>query len=247
MRAPYRKMAVTTDTLRLIEPFKWLDPDDREKAVKLCEGRCYPRGHFVVEYQDTTRDVFWVLSGRLHATSYSNSGRAVTFQDLGEGKMFGELAAIDSLPRSTNIVTTAESSLIRMSAENFMELFWSHRCVAQATLFRLANMVRHLCGKVFESHALPVKARIRLELLRLARSQRAMSPPIVLSPAPKDYEIAHRVGTTREAVNREVNSLSGVQRDGSTLIIDDLATLVEGLEGHEPLSDDPSDPSPVRP
>ncbi len=230
IRAPFKKAAVTTDTLNLIEPFKRLDRDAQIEAVRYCEGRRYARGKSVISYQDTTRDVFWIVSGKLHVAHFSSGGKTVSLQDLGEGAMFGEISAIDGGPRSTNVVTLVESFLIRMTGERFLELVYQYPCFCQATLLRLTSMTRHLGGKVFESHALPVKHRIRLELFRIVQALGPRNPPVDISPAPKDYEIAHRVGTTREAVNRELNRLPGVERDGRRMVIADPPALLDELE-----------------
>ena len=48
-----------------------------------------------------------------------------------------------------------------MTEERFEEFLRETPDLAMASLTRLAGLVRYLCGKVYESHALPVSQRTR--------------------------------------------------------------------------------------
>ena len=74
-------------------------------------------------------------------------------------------------------------------------------------LGRLANQVRALTDKVFELSALNSGARLQCELLRLGHIASASGRQEVF-PAPTHAELASRIGTTREAVTREMRVLA---------------------------------------
>jgi len=57
----------------------------------------------IVTEDDTDDDVFFILSGRARAATYSDSGKEVLMSDMSPGDSFGILAAIDGQPRSTNV------------------------------------------------------------------------------------------------------------------------------------------------
>jgi CRP/FNR family cyclic AMP-dependent transcriptional regulator len=57
-------------------------------------------GESFVDYLDASDDVFFIALGNVRVTIYSVAGKAVSFNDLGLGEVFGEYPAIDRGPRS---------------------------------------------------------------------------------------------------------------------------------------------------
>ena len=72
-----------------------------ERHVRI---RQFQAGQTVVGYQDNSHDLFFILSGQLKVTIYSEAGREVAFRELHAGQSFGELSAIDGQPRSANVI-----------------------------------------------------------------------------------------------------------------------------------------------
>jgi CRP/FNR family cyclic AMP-dependent transcriptional regulator len=87
-------------TLLRIEGFKELAPGAIEQANAQCRWRWYDPDERILSQEDQTTDVFVIVEGRVRITNYSPDGREVSFRDMGTGEIFGELAAIDGLPRS---------------------------------------------------------------------------------------------------------------------------------------------------
>ena len=63
-----------------------------------CAWRRYEPGESIVDYLDTSDDVFFIISGEVRVTIYSLAGKAVSFSELGPGEVFGEYPAIDRAP-----------------------------------------------------------------------------------------------------------------------------------------------------
>lgn len=228
MRAKYSKFDLQPESLDHLEVFEALDAGQRAEVLKYCEGRRYDSRRQIVSHDDAGHDVFFLVGGKVQATIFSSSGKVITFQELREGAMFGELSALDEKPRTANVVAVTESRVIHLPAAQFRELFWAHRSVGEATLRRVTGMVRYLCTRVLEFHLLPVNDRVHAELVRLAGVEEAVDNRVVLSPIPTHADFASRIGTNREAVTRELNALtkSGIlERHGRDLIIKDLARL----------------------
>jgi CRP-like cAMP-binding protein len=157
----------------------------------------------VITRDDDSNDVYFVLSGQVRATVFSKSGKEVNFQDLGAGEMFGELSAIDGEPRSTHVVTLADSLIASISKEDFWWALLTYPSVARHTLRRLTSLVRSHAERIFEYSTLGVKNRIHAELLRIARCESDSTGEVSISDPPTHAEIASRVATHREAVTRE--------------------------------------------
>jgi hypothetical protein len=65
-----------------------------------------------------------------------------TFEQLGEGGAFGELALLDPAPRSGQATAISDTLLLRLDAEPFYELIADHSDVARAIMEVLARRLR---------------------------------------------------------------------------------------------------------
>jgi len=201
-----------------------------ERVAQSCVWRQHERGTQILDYRDSSTDVFFLLSGKARAIIYSQDGKAVVFADLKPGAIFGEIAAIDGKARSAGVEALEACTIASLSANRFEVLLRTEPAVAMATLRHVAADVRRLSERVFEFSTLAVRNRIHAELLRLAGETQQTGPEIVLSPAPSLSDIADRIATHREAVSRELSRLSSnglLRREGGNLHITDLARLAD--------------------
>lgn len=221
-------MDLTAESLIGVEVFRGLRAADRSKLAALCHGRRYAANERILSHKDETRDVYFIVSGKVRVTIYSLGGKEITFRDQSAGEMFGELGAIDGEPRSAHVMALEDSLLASMSRETFWEVLAGYPQVAEFTLKRLATLVRALSGRVFEFSTLAVRNRIHAELLRLARENSHDDNTATIAPSPTHADIASRISTHREAVTREYHDLSEAglieQRRGE-LVINDIARL----------------------
>ena len=151
-------------------------------------------------------DVFFIMEGEIQVVLFSSSGRQVSINNLGAGDSFGELAALDGLPRSASVVAVTDVRLRAIGRDDFLAIL---RSAPEAALWIARNLcgdVRRLSERVFELSALNVQARLHCELLRMARS--TGSGRLRVEPAPTHAELAARIGSNREAVTREMRALT---------------------------------------
>jgi len=219
--------------LAKIEPFKGLDEASLAEVAKSCRFERYEAKRQVIAYQDESADVFFIVSGTVRVVIHSYSGKEISYRDLESGEMFGELAAIDGEQRSASVVAMSETLLVAMSATAFRDALRHHPSIAEAVLLRLTGLIRLYSQRLFEMRTLDVQNRIRVELLRLAEKSATDDNTAIISPLPTSADIASRVNTRREAVSRELASLSRrglIERRQKTLTIRDLAGLNELVE-----------------
>lgn len=213
--------------LASVDLFRGLDVLQLQEIERYTRTRQFKAGQTVVGYQDDSHEVFFIVSGKLKVTIFSEAGREVAFRELAAGVSFGELSAIDGQPRSANVIALTDAGVISMTAADFMATLRRHPDVAIATLHKLTLLVRALSERVQE-FAEKVEVRICHELLRLARESAPSGNIARLRPAPKHAEIASRVNTHREAVSRLLSKLAKlgvVERGNGELVIRDLAAL----------------------
>jgi CRP-like cAMP-binding protein len=181
--------------------------------------------------------VYIVLKGRVRVTLYSLAGREVILRSLGEGALFGELAAIDGQPRSATIVALSSCTLAAIDAAAFRDAVTADPESALWLARRLAAQVRDLTERVFELNALRVSSRLHCELLRLCAESGGGETDVVIDPAPTHADLAARIGTHREAVTREMGDLAErgiLSQERRRITVPDtraLARLVEMVVG----------------
>jgi CRP/FNR family cyclic AMP-dependent transcriptional regulator len=194
------------------------------------------KGQMVVGEGTDATEVYLILSGQVRFSLVSIHGREMILRDFGPGHIFGELAAIDGLPRSASAVALDDCQLARMSGAAFVNFLGE---VPRAGLWmaqQLVRRVRDLTNRAFELATLPVAARLQTELLRLALAGECPAPDrAIIRPMPTHADLAARIGTRREAVSRELSILAHeglvVQsgRSLEVLSINRLRTLLDRL------------------
>ena len=220
--------APTADALARFELFRDLPSEALSALSRRCQWRRYHAHQIILGYRDDSREVFFVVRGQVRVTFFSECGREVSFRDLPAGEMFGELSAIDGLPRSCTVVALTDTMVAVMTASLLWDLLRAHKSVNACILGRLTRLVRSLSERVIESSTLTVRKRIQAELLRLAHEAAPGQKCAMIFPAPTHAELASRVSTHREAVTRGLGELARagiIEKRGGTLVIRDVETL----------------------
>jgi CRP-like cAMP-binding protein len=219
--------------LSTIEPFTGLDQPSLEEVAQSCRFERYEAKRQIIAYQDESADIFFIVSGKVRVVIHSFAGKEISYRDLESGEMFGELAAIDGEQRSASVVAVAETLLVAMPAAAFRDAVRNHPSVAESVLQRLTGLVRLYSQRLYEMRTLDVQSRIRAELVRLAMNSVGDDNTATISPLPTSADIAARVNTRREAVSRELASLTRqglIERQQKSLMIRDFAGLNQLVE-----------------
>ncbi len=231
MKARYKPFIVTAETLCGIDIFAGLETADRASIAKYCGGRRFEAKQQILSQSDGDCEAFFIVSGAVKIAVYSDSGKEVIFREVGPGRMFGELSAIDCEQRSAHVHALSDTAVVVLSSEKFRKVTSEHPLVAGRVMQYLCGLVRSLSIRVFEHDALSVNSRVHAELLRLAQENMVGSNRAEISPTPTHVEFAAHIGTHREAVTKELNKMRKmglVERLGRTLVVHDV-TAIEHL------------------
>jgi CRP-like cAMP-binding protein len=199
----------------------------------LCAWRSFDKDQQVVSQDSPGNDVHFVARGRVRVEIFASNGQEVAFRDLGAGKSFGELSAIDGQTRSASVVALEPSWIATLSRERFWAVLREHPSITEQLLRQLAALIRNLTERVVEFSTLAVRNRIQAELVRMAREAGTVRNQATLAPAPRHADIASRVSTNREAVARELAELARkglVQKRPGALILLDVKRLAAMVE-----------------
>jgi CRP/FNR family cyclic AMP-dependent transcriptional regulator len=219
--------------LRTVALLQSLSPERLEGLARDCAWRTFETEQRIISRADPNRDLYFVVSGRVRVTTYSAAGRQVTFRDYGAGEHFGEVAAIDGMARSADVVGLAPGLLASVSAATLWRMLREEPVIAERLLRDFASLVRRLSERVIDLSTLGVHQRLHAEVLRLALEAGVKANRARIDPAPKHADLASQLSTYREQVTRELSQLAkrGVLgKDGRALVVLDVARLQKMVE-----------------
>ena len=201
-----------------------------------CTWRTAGEGELIIDYEDDSSDVLFVLSGKVRILLRTPAGREVILGEMGEGNFFGEMAAIDGSPRSANVTALEPTRVCVMPGKVFCQLCTNVPATGLAVMRRLCERIRLLNIRIGEYAFFTTRQRLCAELLRLSRPRAATSGQRIVSPPPLQRELADRISTQREVVTRELAALARrglIEKTRGGLVIADPealnAVIAEGL------------------
>lgn len=168
------------------------------------------KGRQIVGQEDSSSELYLMVEGIARAKSYSETGKEVSYRDIGAGELFGEFSAVDDAPRSAAIVAVSDSVIAKLPSSIFREIIKNDPEVATALIELLVEKNRGLTERIHEFGTLAVRHRIQSELLRLAAVVCEEDANSAQFAIPTHMEFANRICTHREAVTKELNYLASV-------------------------------------
>ncbi len=199
-----------------------------ERLVSECNWSEYEPGDIVVDQNESSTDVYFIVSGAVRIVDYLEDDREIALAELSKGDCFGELSALDLKVRSARVTATEPTILASMTSKNFRTLLLECPGIAITLLKRLAGYVRTLTTRVSAMSSMTPQQRVYAELVRMSEPDVERDGRWVISNFPGHGEIASWVGTERDVVAEAIGQLarSGiVERKHKVLRINDHARL----------------------
>jgi len=155
---------------------------------------------------DPADAVFVVASGRIKVVITSSDGKEFILTVLGAGQVFGEMALLESAPRSASVVTLSAVEVLVISRSDFQRLLDSNPRISQRLMAILSRRLRRANAKMESLAYMDVAGRLARYLLDLARDHgQRLGNGWVVVRRPTHSDIAHSIGTSRETVSRLIN------------------------------------------
>ena len=173
-------------------------------AIQRCgDTRTYKARATLVNEGDTTDSLYIVLSGRVKVYVSSDDGREVVLVELGPGEYFGELS-LSGGTRSASVQALEPCACCVVQGAQLRLFLAEHPDFALHLTRKMAHMVRRLTEQVKSLALQDVYGRVVRALMEL-------SDPVgderLLRHKLTQQEIADRVGSSREMVNRVMKDL----------------------------------------
>jgi CRP-like cAMP-binding protein len=221
--------SVAVDSLRRCALFAHVGDDGLRAIAALMRRRRFRRNEVIFHQGDIGDSLQVVATGAVKIVLPSAEGDEAIIASLKAGDFFGELALLDSSPRSTTATALEATETLTLPREQFLRLIDEDPRLTRALLHALAEELRRLTGHVEELHFLDLAGRLSMRLVRLAQDRAPdASGRVELDWPFTQSDLAAMIGGTRQSVNK---LLSGLVDEGllsierETLVITDLAQL----------------------
>jgi CRP/FNR family transcriptional regulator, cyclic AMP receptor protein len=179
--------------------FAQLDQQDLGRLAAALRPRSYRKGETIFVTGDPGTSLCIVKTGRVKLALSSNEGREVILDMLGPGEVFGELALLDSEPRSADAVAVEASDLLLLHRDEFLRFLRERPEVAISLLGVLSRRLRRDAQLVQDAAFLDVPGRLARTILRLAAPD---DNGLLRTPRMTQSDLAAASGTTRETLNK---------------------------------------------
>lgn len=216
-----------SDMIRSSPLFTGLPESAVEKATSHVVTRTHPANQVILLENDWGGSVYFILNGWAKIRTYNLDGKEVTLNILGKGELFGEMAALDEVPRSTDVITLTSTTIGSMPAQDFVQLIQTEPLagvrLAQLMAKRLRQVNRRL--RLRESDSV---SRVADTLLFLAEGQGKMVQKGTEIPNLPHRELSSLSGLARETVTRVLTKLEKkglIIRNHDILCIPDVLAL----------------------
>jgi CRP/FNR family cyclic AMP-dependent transcriptional regulator len=216
------------ESISQIPLFREVDDATVERQSQRCTWRVYEENELIIDYEDETRDVRFILSGKVRIILRIATGKEVILTEMKDGEFFGEIAAIDEAGRSANVTALNRTRICAMPQSVFLEMVGTQPTVNRVVMRTLASRCRNLNSRLAEHCFLQTKHRLYTELLRQSRPRMGHDGQRSISPPPTQKDLAARIGTRREVVSREIANLKRgriVDKTTGALVLCDLQKL----------------------
>jgi CRP/FNR family transcriptional regulator, cyclic AMP receptor protein len=167
-------------------------------------ARAYRASTILINEGDAGDSLYIVLSGRLRSYASSDEGRDVVLGEHGPGEYVGELA-LDGGLRSASVKAVEASTCRVVQGAELRAFLADHPDFAVHLSQKLTRMVRRLTDQVKSLALQDVygrMVRVFMELSDAQGSERVVREKLT------QQDIADRVGSSREMINRVLKDLT---------------------------------------
>lgn len=212
-----------------------LDPGQLQSLLHSAKQRDLRAGEAIIVQGDVKGDfAVVVLSGGLKISMVSAGGREIILNYCGPGELVGEIAMLDSGPRTATVTAAVPSSVLLLPSATFLAAATANPISAAGVMRELAKRVRQLNLVIESDRTFSMAPRLARALLRLIDPE---SSDRRLRYDPSQSDLGAFAGLARENVSRLISDWTAhgiVERKGRALLVRDP----EYLEALAELGDD---------
>ena len=211
--------------------FDGLDDADQDLLLAIARTRELEPGEVLFRKGDPGDQLYGVLDGRLRVSGERGELDDVTFATLGPGEVVGEIALLDSSPRSATVSALEPTWLLSLHHDDLLPLLDRHPQVALKLAGILAGRLRKLSA-LMEDTLVTLPCRVALNLLALGQAAGGPSESVSFDVALPRTHLASLAGSSPDKLEELLREWEA----RNLVTVDHGIVTVNGLEGLEALA-----------
>lgn len=217
--------------LKQVPIFSDLDEESLNIVANSGFLQSYKKDSLILSEEDAGNALFVIVSGKVKVVRSDSGEKEVILAILNESDFFGEMALLDGLNRSANVIAMEDAKLFIIQRSEFLGLLRKYPDVSIALLQELSTRLRASSMKIKALSLKDAEGKVATVLLQLADDIGKIKHGIVeIEKLPFQHELANMAGTSRETISRTLHSFAKkglVELDGSRLRIIDYEKFQE--------------------
>ena len=216
-------------TLEIFNLFEELEEEQLKDLHRVCNNLSYKKDNMILIEEEFGNTLFLIVSGNVKISRISDDGREVILSILSDGDFFGEMAVIDGLSRSANVVTLSDTELIAINREDFHDMMYKYPQIAICLLRELTARLRRSDQHIKSLSLQDAVGKVASALIRLAENSGTIrNGRVQISNVPAQQDLANMAGTSRETISRAIKHLATdghLEKEGNTININDYESF----------------------
>ncbi len=217
--------------LAAIPMFSDLAPDSLETLAGMVQYRRYPKGAFIIGQNEVGTCMYLLVGGRVKVSLASSEGKELVLNYLEAPAHFGEMALVDAMPRTADIIAVSDVELFALDGKDLSTAIQLQPRLALSLIATLSRRLRQTITRLEDMAFHDATHRVMRVVLNVATAGlETRGAPVVQGMT--HYDIATLAGTSRETASRVISSLAREQivtTNGRRIIVD-LEALTTRLE-----------------
>jgi CRP/FNR family transcriptional regulator, cyclic AMP receptor protein len=199
------------------ELFRSLAADD----LAVCAGRFrearFAKNEMLFGRGDPGNHLHVVAEGQVRLAIATDEGRELSFQIAVPGDLFGEIAVLDSRPRSAEATAITPVTTYALERSAFRELWSAHPSISNAIITFLCWRLRDASDRLEAIALYPMEVRLaRFLLVALGDRRAAPGRRVPLELGFTQSELALLLGASRPKINAALGTLENAGAIGRT-------------------------------
>jgi CRP/FNR family transcriptional regulator len=131
--------------LREVPIFADLSPEDLQRLAAIASEQWYPNSTTIFHQGDEGNEMFIIVNGQVQVVR-SADGKDQSLAQRGPGDFVGEMAIIESVPRSATLITQGEVRVLAIEGETFKQILRERPEVSLAVLRSVSRRLREMAA-----------------------------------------------------------------------------------------------------
>jgi CRP-like cAMP-binding protein len=177
----------------------------------------FAKGEMLFARGDSGTHLYIVSEGQIRLAIATSEGRELSFQIVGPGDLFGELALLDGQSRSAEATALAATTAFSLERGDFHRLRSTNPAISEAVIIFLCQRLRDVSDKLETIALYPLEIRLARFLLTALRGRPEI--PGRRLPLELHYsqsELALLLGASRPKINAALAALEAAGAIGRT-------------------------------